>query len=236
MPDTVLITRPIDDATSLAKQLEEMGFDVLIEPMLSIESVLFDRQNFSDLDGFIFSSKNAIKNLPDDFTTFEKQVYTVGRSTAEEAVQAGFQCVQCIGKDVEDLIEALKEKSGSYVYFQGENITVSISERMSDIPNISIQNIVNYRAVLTPDFSSNILKKIRNNEVGYALFYSRRTAENFVRLMQKNDCTQAAESIQVLCLADSMLKSLSVLPWKQIHVSDYPDQEHMLALLKEVQG
>ncbi|NQZ14034.1 MAG: uroporphyrinogen-III synthase [Alphaproteobacteria bacterium] len=236
MPETVLITRPIDNAMPLAKVLEEMGCHVLIEPMLTIEPIAFDRIDFSKFDGFIFTSKNAIKSLPNDFSAHEKPIYTVGQSTAEEALQTGFQNVQCTGKDVEELISSLTEKAGSYAYFQGENVTVSISERLMKIPGISIQNIVSYRAVPAPNFSDNILKIIINSGIEYVLFYSRRTADNFVHLMHKNDCTRAAESIQVLCLADSMLESLSVLPWKQIHVSDYPDQKHMLALLKEVQG
>lgn len=63
---SVLVTRPVNQAESLIKQLKDHGANVLHQPAIRIEPVLNDQQNqlintINDVDWVIFISKNAVE-------------------------------------------------------------------------------------------------------------------------------------------------------------------------------
>ena len=232
MVKKILITRPQIDADILAEEIEALGFEVLIEPMLIIENIEINLPDLSLFDGFIFTSSNGVRSFSNLSNVRDQLVFTVGEKTAYEAIQAGFSSVKSSGRDVDDLIEFLRYKKGVYAHFRGQYITKSLVEALSDSRDIEIKEFLTYKANKRTKIPPNVLKNIENNDVSDILFYSKRTAETFAQLVQQHGCTSFVRSIKALCLADSMVECLSVLPWKEIQVAKHPDQGSMLELLK----
>lgn len=232
MIQKILITRPKEDAEILAGEIEALGFETLIEPMLVIKHVEVDLPDLSPFDGFIFTSSNGVRSFSSLSDVRDQPVFTVGEKTAYEAIQAGFSNVQSSGRDVTALVEFLKTQKGMYAHFRGQDITKSLVGELSDFQEMEIKEFITYRAEKVTEISPNILKNIENNNVSNVLFYSKRTAKTFVQLIQNCECTSFVRSIKALCLADSMVECLSVLPWKEIQVAKHPDQGSMLELLK----
>lgn len=232
MVQKVLITRPLVDANVLAKELDALGFETLIEPMLSIENINADLHDLQQYDGFIFTSANGVRSFSSLSDMRDKTVFTVGEKTAFEAIQSGFTIVQSTGSDVEALTAFLKTQKGLYAHFRGKDVAQSFSNLLGCAADISINEFIIYRAVKTTQISTNILNNMDNNDVSYVLFYSKRTAEIFVELLQCYECTSFVQGIKALCLADSMVECLSVLPWEEIRVAEHPNQRSMLELLK----
>jgi uroporphyrinogen-III synthase len=157
----------------------------------------------------------------------------VGEKTAYEAKKIGFKSVQSADKDALALAEVLRAEKGLYVHFRGQDISKSLIGLLADQEGLTIEEFTLYRAVKASQISTKTLKYMGNNEVSHALFYSKRTAKTFVELLQRHECTSFVKGIKALCLADSMVECLSVLPWQEIKVAAHPDQQSMLELLKE---
>ena len=59
----ILLTRPLEDCSDMILKFSQLGHQVSHLPLLKIESVQHDLINFSDYNGIIFTSANAIKYL-----------------------------------------------------------------------------------------------------------------------------------------------------------------------------
>jgi uroporphyrinogen-III synthase len=232
MAQKILITRPQEDAEILAVEIEALGFDVLIAPMLNIETRRIKLPDLSSFDGFVFTSVNGVRCFAALSQIRDKPVFTVGEKTAYTAMEAGFATVHSTGSDVEALAAFLKTQNGLYAHFRGQDVARSLVDLFVEDDALTIQEFVIYRAVKVADIETNILTYIQNNDISDVLFYSKRTAETFVELIQRHECTSFVQGIKALCLADSMVECLSVLPWKEIQVAAHPDQRSMMALLK----
>lgn len=235
MKKKILITRPQPDADLLAKALWEMGYETLIEPMLHIEQLPVAVPDLNDCEGLIFTSANGVRSFRALCDIRDKPVFTVGDKTAADAKQAGFRRVQSAGQTVMDLAQALNKKKGVYVHCRGQDTSHSLKALLSHNKKITINDVVLYKAQKTAFLSESVLKALKNNEISCALFYSRRTANAFVDVIHDHDCTPYIAHIKALCLADSMIESLSVLPWKEIQLADEPTQEAMFTLLKKIE-
>lgn len=233
MVQKILITRPLPAAKVLAREIKEVGFESVIEPMLKIENTEVNLPDLSSFDGFIFTSANGVHAYTSISDTRDKPVFTVGQKTADEARRAGFFVVESAGKDVLALAQFMRSQKGLYAHFRGQDVSSSLIETLSSEEALFINEFVIYRAVKTQNISPKILKYIENNEISHALFYSKRTAEAFVALLRNHECTSFVKRIKALCLADSMVKCLSVLPWADIQIAAHPDQQSMLELLKK---
>lgn len=233
MAQKIIITRPQADAEILAEEMSAAGFESVIEPMLIIESITIDLPTLSPFDGFVFTSANGVRSFSALSTVRDKPVFTVGEKTAYEAMQAGFDNVQSAGCDVSALAHYLEGKKGLYAHFRGQDVTQSLVDLLEGVETIEIKEFIVYQAVKESQISTKALKYMGNNEVSHVLFYSKRTAKTFVELLQNHECTSFVQGIKALCLADSMVECLSVLPWKEIQVAQHPDQESMLGLLKK---
>ena len=232
MAQKILITRPQADAEILVEELKVLGFESLIEPMLSIEAINVNLPDLSPFDGFVFTSANGVRSFADLSDVRDKLVFTVGEKTAYEAMQVGFTNVQSSGHDVAALAAFLKTQKGLYAHFRGQNVTCSLVDLLEGVETIDIKEFIVYRAVKSVQISTNTLRNLANNKISAVLFYSKRTAKTFVELLQRHECTSLVEGIKALCLADSMIECLSVLPWQEIEVAAHPDQQSMLELLK----
>lgn len=232
MKNKILITRPEYDAYILANELKEMGYNSIIESMLNINNLKIDLPDLSIFDGLIFTSSNGVRAYSEISNFYDKPVLTVGDKTAHEARKIGFKNVHSAGNNVAELLFFLKSQKGVYAHFRGKHVKDSLSLLLEDIGNINIEEFEVYNAIKSNDISYNTLKLLNNNEISHVVFYSRRTAESFVELIVAKNCMHYFECINALCLADSMVRCLSVLPWKDIKISKHPNQQSMLELLK----
>jgi uroporphyrinogen-III synthase len=89
------------------------------------------------------------------------------------------------------------------------------TEKIEEIPDICVQSII-------------------KGKFSHILFYSKRTAENFVSAMQNHtdfeSLKEGLKMTQALCLGESMVQCLSVLSWQNVKVATEPNQESLLAL------
>ena len=55
----ILLTRPLEDCSEMIVKFKSLGHQVSHLPLLSVEEVIYDKINFEDFNGIIFTSANA---------------------------------------------------------------------------------------------------------------------------------------------------------------------------------
>ncbi len=222
MPQTVLVTRPIEDAIETAALIQQKKYNVICEPLLK---VIFHENSVEALEqyeGLVFTSRHGVRAFCHNVSGRSMPVWTVGDATKDLALQLGFKDVQSAAGNLDDLQAILPQKR--LLYVRGEHISRDLSVDHID------EKII-YHTEKQEEISSELLKAIEEHELSHVLFFSVRTAQAFAEIVIKNSLQEGVEHTKALCLGDSMLKSLSVLPWCSIEVASQPNAASLLALL-----
>ena len=59
----ILLTRPLEDCSEMIIKFQSLGHQVSHLPLLSVEKMIHDEIDFTDYDGIVFTSANAVKFL-----------------------------------------------------------------------------------------------------------------------------------------------------------------------------
>jgi len=89
----ILLTRPLEDCSELILKFQSLGHQISHLPLLKIDKVKYDKINFEDYKGIIFTSANAIKFL--DIKKIDKKIlcFCVGNATEKKTRSICFQNV-----------------------------------------------------------------------------------------------------------------------------------------------
>ena len=96
----ILLTRPLEDSREMIFKFQSLGHDISHIPLINIESKNYESINFSDFNGIIFTSANAIKFL--NLKLIDKKIncFCVGNATEKKAKSSGFQNIFCADGNV----------------------------------------------------------------------------------------------------------------------------------------
>jgi len=236
MSGKVLITRPTLSAQKTAEAIAAIGFECVIAPVIDITPVDFDLPNSDEIDGFVFTSVNGVQSFCAKSAYRDKPVYCVGDTTALAARDCGFHDVHTAKGTAQDLAQMIHDKTQVqrvYVHFRGRDVAHSIGELLADSPKCTVIETIVYEARVLESISPKALKELENKTIEYALFYSTRTAKAFTNLVIKAECPSLMKPIKALCLGHSMVEFVAKLPWKDIIVSDTPNEAALLSLLNK---
>jgi uroporphyrinogen-III synthase len=232
MPRTVVIIRtaPFDQDTQTL--LTSLGYTPLVEPILEIETLKAEYDGLQAGQGIIITSIHALDIFQKSHTTRDYNLYVVGSRVEKAAQEAGFTSIKGVFQTVQDLVDTLKEIRPSIplTYLRGVDISLDVKAALP----FSINEITVYKAIPAEQLSLSLLNALDRRDVAATLFYSARGAQNFADLIQQYDRTLRLKETKALCLADSMVKSLSVLPFSSVQVAKAPDRENMLTLIEGV--
>jgi len=236
MSGSVLLTRPIEDSQVLADVIHaELNLPAFIEPMLTIQLLQADLPEPDSYDNLIFTSANAVRVFSGQTRIRDKKVYVVGNNTAQEASAAGFQNIVSACGNIQDLMTLVQntENLGPFLYVRGRETSINLLKTLSSF-DITLKEVIVYEAKAATSFTEALLRELENQVIEYALFFSKRTAETFVSLAQEHGLEDHMRTIKALCISESVINCLSVLPWKHTYVSDTPDRQGMVSLLGRV--
>lgn len=221
----ILITRPLEQGLETQKALIAKGYKADCQPFLDVTYHKI-RKDISYYKGLIFTSCHGVQAFCESYRLRDMSVFAVGDATAQTAEKAGFKNVQSASGTLDDLENLLAQNPphGSLLYVRGKHISKEIKEEY-------IQEIIGYHTDLIDNICDDVEGKLRSGVYSYVLFYSTRTAASFVEMMISKNLSESLKGIKALCLAPSMVKSLSVLPWQDIWVAQQPNQDSLLELL-----
>ena len=233
----VVITRPNDDARDFLEQVTVAGFSGLLAPMLDIIPQTFSVPDLCGYQGVIFTSARAVCLFSASTDVRDVPIFVVGSRTEDVAKGCGFLTVHCAngsGLDLADLImETAHCGDDPFLHVRGRHVAVSIDDLISSA-GIQVDHLVVYDAQAIESLDAEVLRVFHEKRVEAVTFFSRRTAQNFMSLVEKNNLGDLLFATKVLCISEAVLECVRSYRWADAYVSDRPNGPGMLALLKRV--
>jgi uroporphyrinogen-III synthase len=227
----LLVTRPEPDNERTAAVLRARGHDVVLAPLLHIESVANADLGTPPWSAILLTSANGARTLanhPRRGELLALPVLAVGRSSADAALAAGFADVSSADGDAGDLARlAAKRFAGAVrplLYLAGEDRSGELS-----VPGLTVHTVVVYRAAQAGRLPPAAHSALEQGTIDGVLHFSRRSVDSYL------DCSRGiigpALKPTHYCLSARAAEPLRLAGAARIEVAARPDEASLLALV-----
>ncbi len=230
----MLVTRPDPDASETAARLGALGIEGVPCPLLmhqTLEVSLPEPKGFAAL---ALTSANALRAL-DERGVLDRYralpVYSVGNRTAAMARQMGFSDVTSADGAFADLVELLAHAPlfGPILYPAARDMSADLSKSLAPFGRMVITAEI-YAMNPATELPNGLVERLNAGEIEAALFYSKRTAQTFVRLLERGLERSARAQLGVLCLSEAVAAPLLDAHFVRVGLADHPSEEAMMGL------
>ena len=227
----ILLTRPIEDCSEMILKFQSLGHKVSHIPLINIEKVNYEKIEFSDYGGIIFTSANAVKFL--DLNNIDKNIkcFCVGNSTEKKARSLGFQNTIAAEGNVSNLKELILQtyetKNKNLLYVSGEIISVDLDQQLMT-EGYGIKRIINYRVKHNQKFSEDFVKDLKLNMPDMVYVYSQNSAQSFLNFIKNQQLESLWMDTNLLCIGEKTSFILNQIKWKKIFLFNPGEEEFLL--------
>lgn len=233
----VLVTRPEPDATALKDHLTARGHEVVIEPLLRIDMLPIDPEDFLDIQAFIATSRNGVRALAasEAFETMrEVPIFTVGPGTAAEARSAGMSNVMAGPRSARELVPIIEQvaevNAGPLVHLAGDKLAFDLGAELVRLGFHVLQPVV-YHSIASSGLSEPTVHRIGEGTLDTVILLSPQTAAIYARLVRQHGLEEASGRLTHICLSDAVATGLSALPVPLKAIAKEPNLEQILGLV-----
>ena len=163
-------------------KFKSLGHQVSHLPLLSVEEIVYDKINFADFNGIIFTSANSIKFLNHSEINKTITCFCVGEATEKKARSVGFQNTISAEGNVSNLKELILQNydasSGQLLYVSGETISLDLDKQLRNDGH-RIKRIVNYRVNHNIKFNEEFVRELKQNMPDIVYVYSQNSGSSF---------------------------------------------------------
>lgn len=232
-----LITRPKEDSTTIAKQLEELGIESVIEPLMTVELVAEVKFDLDGVQAILLTSRNGARALASATASRHVVVYAVGDSTAELARELGFKSVESSSGDSESLAKLVRQRlnpdDGTLLHVVGNAVAGDIGGMLAN-DGFEVRRQELYTAHPVAALSVTTCGMLSNNAIDLALFFSPRTAQTFVDLIEQAELADACADMTAVCMSRAVALAVGSLKWREVHISGRPDLRSIIDIAASV--
>lgn len=231
----LLVTRPEPDNERTAALLRARGHEVLLAPLLRIETIPGADLGPGPFAGILLTSANGARALamhPRRPELLALPVLGVGRSSAEAARQAGFADAASADGDGGDLVRlaAMRFAGNSLplLYVAGE-------DRARDLPaelarqGLALRTVVAYRAAAATEFPPAVQAELGAGRIDAVLHFSRRSVETYLACAA--GALKPAITPAHYCLSERAAAPLRAAGATKVQVAPQPEEAKLLALI-----
>jgi uroporphyrinogen-III synthase len=235
----LVLTRPQDDSERSATALRARGHDVLIAPLMRVETIEADIRPY--WGAIIVTSANAaaaIATHPVRDALVKLPLYAVGRRSADAARAAGFTNVTSAGGDLRDLLRIISARRpdarAPLLYLAGEDRAGDLIGDLA-VHGIAAELEVVYRAVTAP-FPPELTAALKAKAVDGVLHFSKRSSDNYIDGAKKAGITKQAMAVRHFCLSAQIAEPLAAVGVGNITVAQRPDEVALIALVDTIKA
>ena len=232
-----LVTRPREEAESLASPLAARGVSPVIEPMMQIHYRAATALDLTTVQAILCTSVNGVRALARVTGDRRLPLFAVGEATAARARAEGFTAVESAGGAVADLVrlvvERLRPQNGGLLHVAGDVVAGDLVGALR-ARGFVIERSVLYEARPVGALSASAVCALRSGIIDLALFFSPRTAAIFVRLANDAGVVPYCRTITALAISAEADAVLAGLPWRNRLVSERPNRPALLGMLDSV--
>ena len=227
----ILLTRPLEDSHEMILRFQSLGHKVSHIPLINIESKNYESINFSDYNGIIFTSTNAIKFINSKLIDKKISCFCVGSSTEKKAKSVGFQNIFCADGNVNNLKEVILQnfdkRSGNLLYVSGEIISSNLDKDLISEGYI-VKRIINYSVLPTEEISEEFINDLKSSIPDMVYVYSENSARNYLNLIKKYNLLDYWMNTNLMCLGEKTSSVLNEIKWKKIFLFNSGEEEFLL--------
>jgi len=234
-----LVTRPREEALSLAAALAGRGIDAVIEPMMEVHHRTAAAPDLANVQAVLCTSANGVRALARITRERDRPLLAVGDATASRARAEGFTNVASAGGGIGDLVRLavtrLRPQGGRLLHIAGEVVAGDLAGALR-AQGFSTERIVLYDARPVAALSKSAICGLCSGEIDFAVFFSPRTAAIFVELAHAAGLAACSRTITALSISPAADAPLSALSWSDRRVAEKPTQAALLDQRDRVLG
>jgi len=230
-----LITRPLDDAKSLAERLKQRGIVPVLAPLIAIAPRKADLPDMARAQALLFTSANGVRSFTKASLLRTCRVLTVGDATAEAARSSGFTQVSSASGDVSSLAamagRLLDPKAGTLYHVTGQTQAGDLAGDLTG-RGFTVERLELYESHAAEALPPEVIEGFQQGSLELVLLYSPRTAEIFTKLVQEAGLAGTMAGVTALCLSKAVADA-APLTFSATRVAPKPEQESLLTLLPD---
>ena len=227
----ILLTRPLEDCSEMILKFKLLGHQVSHLPLLSIDKINYDQINFSNYEGIIFTSANAVKFL--NLKQIDKKIFCfcVGNATEKKARESGFQNVITAEGNVNNLKELVlqnfNQKDGGLIYVSGEVVSTDLDQQLIK-EGYKINRVINYKTTHNQKFDEKFVTDLKLNIPDMVYIYSQNSAQSFLNFIKINQSENLWMNTNLMCIGEKTSSILNEIKWKKIFLFNPGEEEFLL--------
>jgi uroporphyrinogen-III synthase len=234
-----LVTRPREEAESLAAALAARGVDAVLEPLMEVHYHGTAAPDLAGVQALLCTSANGARALARLTGERDLPLLAVGDATASRACAEGFTDVASAAGSIADLVglavTRLRPEGGRLLHIAGEIVAGDLAGALR-ARGFAIERSVLYEARPASALSPSAVRLLCAGKIDLALFFSPRTAETFVRLADSAGVAGCCRTVTALSISAATDAALSALSWHDRQVAEKPNQPALLDRLDRVLG
>jgi uroporphyrinogen-III synthase len=230
----MLVTRPEPDASDTAARLAALDIETAICPLLTFETLPASLPEPRGFAALALTSANALRALNergalDAYRNI--RAFAVGERTAAAARDHGFTDIETAGGSLADLAEKLAHTGliGPVFYPAARDQSGDLAKSLAPYGVMVITAQV-YAMNAVVSLPLDVRDALVAGEIDAALFYSRRTAETFVKVAGEGLGRSVKTRLGMLCLSEGVAEPLVEAHFVRVGLADYPSEEAMMGL------
>ena len=232
-----LVTRPREEAQSLAAALTERGVHAVLEPMIEVHHRLAAPLDLTSVQAILCTSANGVRALAQATSERGLPLLAVGEATASRARAEGFTAVTSADGALADLVRLaaarLRPQAGRLLHVAGSVVAGDLVGSLRGCGFV-IERRVLYEARPVGTLSGPTVCVLRHGMIDFALFFSPRTAASLANLAGIAGVAGCCRTITALAISPAADAALADLPWRDRRVAKRPNQRALLDTLDAV--
>jgi uroporphyrinogen-III synthase len=238
-PMRVLVTRPLPDAETTARDLRQRGHEPLLAPLLTIHFADWTAgmsQAAETVDAIVATSPNGIRGLlryAESPRLRRKPLFVAGDASARLAQSLGFTDVRSASGDLSAIIDRIRAElppASSLFYAAGRDRSGDLKHELVQ-HGFGVDLIEVYEAVTTTTLPDAIVAGIVAREIDRILIFSARTAEALVAALSAADLLAVSRIIPIHAISRQAAEPLISADFRTIVIALRPDAAELLDTL-----
>jgi uroporphyrinogen-III synthase len=233
----LVVTRPEPEAQRTAATLRKLGHEVLVMPMLRIESVHDAALGDGPWSAVVMTSANAARAIathPRRAELLSLRTFVVGNRTGEVARAAGFADVVSADGEVAALAHLIAQRlplaATSVLYLAGEDRKGDLEKVLAE-GGIDVCPVIVYRAITCRALSDDAKATLRAGNIDGVLHFSQRSAEVFIAAAKGGGMLDNILKVRHYCLSAQVAAAFAGTSARDVHVATHPDEQMLIALI-----
>lgn len=227
----VLVTRPLAQATRTARQLEQRGHDVLIDPVLELRQLPVPPIG-ADVTAVAVTSANAAPALAGIDPALP--VFAVGEATAAAARAVGRHAVLVAEGDGIALARLIGRSAtpgrGTILHLAGTDVRPGFEQELA-LSGHGYRRAIVYETAPTAGMDPAAETAIRQHRLGAVLLYSPRSAALWAAKVLRLELGPHLHATIAACLSEAVAEPLRALPLREVRVARSAEQKSLLGCL-----